>query len=132
MSLMWEEYLSNGQYKADNLARREFGENIMLAFKQKNISEGVQWFQAIHLHARLRAWEVTYPMALAGVPGLEVLAGATKTVDIVNMIYAGDIETACLAASYGQPDAMTSPEHWLSDERRLWLVNEMKRWLGWS
>lgn len=119
----WEDYLSNSGYLADNVARREFGQKLMLAFKIKNISEGVQWYQAIHMHARLRAWNVNMPQALGG---------TVETVDCLNMILAGDIETACLSAMYGTPDDMSSPLHWLSAERVNWLIGEMKTFLGWE
>lgn len=123
MSLNWDEYLSNASYKADNVGRREFGQNLMLAFKQKNISEGIQWYQAIHMHARMRAWDVTLPAQLGG---------SVETVDCLNMILAGDIETACLSAIYGAADDMSSPLHWLSQERLDWLIAQMKGFLGWA
>lgn len=136
MSLPWTEYLSNNQYKADNEARQEFGENLMLAFKQKNISEGMQWFQAIHLHSRIKDVIVTYPTpeqfphpAYAAVGAL--IGGQTKNVDIFNMIKGGDIETAYFSLLYTTNDPMTSPEHWITEERRQWLLEQMRVWLGW-
>lgn len=122
MSLGVEDYLSNSGYRADNEARRKFGQDLMLAFKQKNISEGIQWYQAIHMHARFRAWDVTMPAQLGG---------AVETVDLLNMILSGDIETACLSAIYGQPDDMTSPLHWVSQDRMNWTIDQMKAFLGW-
>lgn len=119
----WDEYISNPQYLADNVARKDFGEKLMLAFKQKNISEGVQWYQALHLHHRMRAWVVTLPPAL----GSTVL-----TVDIVNMVYSGDIETTTLALMYGTPDDMSLPTHWVTQERIDWMVAQTKAWLGWA
>jgi hypothetical protein len=119
----WEEYISNPQYLADNVARKEFGERLMLAFKQKNISEGIQWYQAIQLHHRMRDWKVTYPPQLGSIE---------KRVDIVNMVYSGDIETTCLALQFGEADTMTSPEHWITQDRINWMVSQMKSWLGWA
>jgi hypothetical protein len=118
----YNEFLSNQGYLADNEARKEFGSRLLLAFKQKNISEGIQWFQAVHLHSRMREWKVVYPPQLGSLE---------KRVDIINMIYAGDIETATLSAIYGEADPMTSPEHWLSQERLSWVILQMKTWLGW-
>jgi len=118
------DYLSNSGYKADNQARKDFGENLMLAFKQKNISEGIQWYQALWLHSRIREWKVTLPPALGG---------AVMYVDLINMLtVSGDIETTCLAIMYGEPDDMSSPLHWCSGERLTWLSDQMKAWLGWS
>jgi hypothetical protein len=119
----WREYLSNPQYLADNMARKDFGEKLMLAFKQKNLSEGIQWYQAEWLHHRMRAWEVTLPPALGS---------AVLTVDIINQIYSGDIETATLALTYGSPDDMSSPLHWMNAERLGWIVDQTKAWLGWA
>lgn len=123
MTLTYQDYLSNSGYKSDNEARRQFGHDLMLAFKQKNISEGIQWFQAIHMHARFRAWNVQMPAELGG---------SVETVDLLNMILSGDIETACLSAIYGVPDDMTSPLHWVSADRMAWTIEQMKNWLGWS
>jgi hypothetical protein len=126
----WEEYLSNGSYVADLQARREFGSKLMLAFKQKNLAEGIQWYQAMHLHGRMRDWQVTMPSALltamGGVPDPGI------RVDMVNIIVAGDIETASLCLTYGTPDAMTSPFHWISQERMDWMNTQLKAWLGWA
>lgn len=120
----WHEYLSNSGYKADNQARKDFGENLMLAFKQKNISEGIQWYQALWLHSRIREWKVTLPPALGG---------AVLYVDLINMLtVSGDIETTCLAVMYGEPDDMSSALHWCSADRLNWLRDQMKAWLGWS
>jgi hypothetical protein len=120
----WQEYLSNSGYKADNQARKDFGENIMLAFKQKNISEGIQWYQALYLHSRIREWKVTYPPALGG---------SVIYVDLINMLtVSGDIETTCLAIMYGEPDDMTQVYHWCSAERLNWLRDQLKIWLSWS
>lgn len=124
----WEEYVSNSSYKADLNARREFGSNLMLAFKQKNISEGIQWYQALWLHHRMRNWQVNMPSALLTALGV---SDPGMTVDLVNIIVAGDIETASLALTYGIADDMTSPFHWGSAERIGWMNDQMKRWLGW-
>lgn len=132
----WEEYLSNPQYKADNESRRKFGGELMLAFKQKNISEGMQWFQAIHLHSRIKKWKVNYPTpaqfphpAYSSIGN--VIGGTSDEVDLFNMIAGGDIETACFSLMYGENDAMDLPHHWISEERRQWIVSQMKAWLGW-
>ena len=123
MSLNIEQYLSNPEYRADNEANREFGARLMLAFKQKNLSEGIEWYQAVHLHSRLRSWQVNMP---------EFVGGGTETVDLINMILSGDIESACLSAMFGVPDSMTGPRDWISEERINWCVTQMKQFLGWD
>lgn len=103
----------------DNLARREFGQALMVAFKQKNIQEGITAAQAIWLHARMREFTVNFP----GVPPMQV--------DIINMALSGDMEAGCLALIYGAPDDMSQPYHWVSAERLNWLVLQIKGFLGW-
>lgn len=115
------------QIAKENLAisitdRKTFGDELMEEFKLKNISDGIAWYQAMHLHSRIRAWEVTLPPALGSV---------VVTVDLLNMIVSGDIETASLALLYGANDAMSSPLHWITNERRVWLINKMRAWLQW-
>lgn len=101
--------------------RKKYGEQLIEDFKLKNLSDGIQWFQAVHLHSRVRAWQVNYPAPIGG----------SDTVDIFNMILSGDIETASLSLLYGVNDEMTLPTHWITNERRLWLINQMRIWLGW-
>ena len=122
MPLQMDDYLSNEGYFADNQARLEFGHRLMLAFKQKNISEGINVWQSIHMHSRFRAWDVQIPAPYGA--GIE-------TVDLLNMILSGDIETACVSARYGVLDDMTNPRHWINQERLDWCVEQMERWLGW-
>lgn len=133
----WEEYLSNPQYRSDNEARKKFGSDLMLAFKQKNISEGMNWMQAVHLHDRVKNWTVTYPTAEqfpnpAYAPYAAAFAGRTKSIDVFNMMAGGDIETCCLSVMFGQNDDMTLPEHWITEEKRQWLITQMSIWLGWA
>lgn len=126
----WEEYLSNSSYVSDLQARREFGSKLMLAFKQKNLSEGIQWYQALHLHGRIRNWQINMPSAL-----LTAMGGVPDPgihVDLANIIVAGDMETASLALTYGVADDMTSPFHWASQARLGWLNSQIKTWLGWA
>lgn len=120
--LSYGEYLSNPQYEADNLSRQRFGQQLLLAFKQKNMSEGINGYQALHLHSRIREWVTTLPPAYGSV---------IIKVDLMNMMLSGDIETSCLAIMLGTPDDMSSPIHWCSPDRMNWLVGQMKKWLGW-
>ena len=105
-----------------NKDRIKFGADLLLKFKQRNISEGIQWFNAIHLHSRIRNWQVTLPAQL----GSQVVF-----VDLYNMLSSGDIETTCLSLIYGQVDDMTNPIHWVTEDRKQWLIDQMKLFLGW-
>lgn len=122
MSLPWNNYLSNAQYESDNKSLQDFASDFMLALKIKNISEGINATQALWIHHRLRAWDVQLPAQMGGF---------AYTVDVMNMIVAGDIETATISLIYGTADDMTMPYHWLSTERLAYIVGELKIWLGW-
>jgi hypothetical protein len=121
--VVWTEYLSNQQYAADNQALRSFAQNLMLALKVKNQSEGIGILQALHTHNRLKSWDVALPVEMGGF---------TFNVDVMNLVVAGDIETATIALMYGTPDDMTQPYHWLNAERIEWIVTQLKAWLGWE
>jgi hypothetical protein len=99
--------------------RKEFAEKILEDFKAKNLSDGINALQAMYMHHKFRALEVTF----YGVP---------MTLDLLNMAVSGDVEVACLALIYCVPDDMSMPYHWLNSERRDWLVTRMKTFLGWS
>jgi hypothetical protein len=96
-----------------------FARKIFMEYKQKNKDEGINGAQAIWLHHRVRAWQVNF----RGIP---------YTVDLINMAASGDLETACLSLMYGQPDDMTQPYHWFTQERIDCLVTEIKGFLGWA
>jgi hypothetical protein len=99
--------------------RKEYSENLMERFKAKNISEGINAVQAMHMHDRLRALPVTF-------------SSQSFTLDILNMAISGDVEVACLSLMSCTADDMSLPKHWLSQARINWLVNDMKTFLGWT
>lgn len=112
-------YPLTSEQKGDYAAGLKFASDLFRAFKQKNIDEGINGAQALWLHHRMRALEISYP----GQP--------LMTVDIMNMSLSGDIVTSCLALIYCQPDDMTETRHWFSAERKAWLITQMKAFLGW-
>lgn len=103
-----------GDYKSNV----QFANELFMQFKQKNIDEGINGSQAIWLHHRTRAMNIT-------------AFGINYTLDIINMAASGDIETACLSLMYSTPDDMTEPQHWLTQDRIDFLVSSMKTHLGW-
>lgn len=120
MSLKIDDYLSNASYRADNESSKEFGTRLMNAFKQKNLSEGINAGQALWLHSRLRALQVNCP----GVEPCQV--------DILNMALSGDLEAGALALMFCVPDDMSQPYHWFSQERIDWILAQLKTQLGWE
>jgi hypothetical protein len=107
------------QQMADLNTNIEFAKSLMAEFKQKNKDEGITASQAMWLHHRTRAWTFTYSN------------GVVYTVDIPNMVVSGDLETACLALIYGSADDMTESYHWMTSDRKDWLVTNIKAFLGW-
>lgn len=105
--------------KADLESNIDFAKDLMSEFKQANKDAGINGLQAMWMHHRVRAWAFTF----YGVP---------VVVDIPNMVISGDLETACLALMNGTCDDMSQPYHWMSVDRRDWLVNNLKSFLGWS
>lgn len=113
---------------ADHEARVKFATDLLIAFKQKNMEEGINIFQAMHMHTRIRAWVVVVPTN----PAYGPYQGKEFTIDLINLSLSGDIETACKSLEWGIVDSMLMPEHWMNDARRAWLINEMKEFLGWT
>jgi hypothetical protein len=99
--------------------RKEFADQLLEEFKAKNISDGINGLQAMYMHHKLRALPVTF-------------MGLSMTLDLLNMAISGDVEVAALSLLNCTPDDMSQPYHWLSAERRDWLVAKMKAFLGWS
>lgn len=99
--------------------RRYFCENLIERLKQKNIIEGINAAQALWFHSRFRALPVTY-------------GALTVTIDLMNLVISGDVEVACIAMQLTAPDDMSQPYHWLSSDRKAWIVNELKTFLGWT
>lgn len=142
-----EEYNAWVATKAEEMARLErikeakrrieYGVDVLVRFKEKNIAEGIQWPQGIHLHSRMREWIVTFPTpaqfphpSYAAIGA--IIGGQTRTVDLINILtVCGDIEIAYFCALFGQVDNMTSPLHWASSARITWFMNDMKAFLGW-
>lgn len=99
--------------------RREYAEDLIERFKFKNVSEGINAAQAMHMHHKMRALPVTF----MGIP---------MVLDLLNLVVSGDVEVACLALMYSQPDDMSMPFHWLNRDRIDWLTADMKQFLGWG
>lgn len=99
---------------------KEFADRLMQKIKEKNISDGLASIdQAAWVHHRMR--KVPYQLSVLVFVDL----------DILNLVVAGDIETAEFALSQMTPDNMTQPYHWLNQERIDWIRNEIRTYLGW-
>lgn len=99
--------------------RKEYAEDLLERLKQRNISQGINAFQGLWMHHRMRALPITFM-------GLDLVQ------DVMNMAVSGDIEIACITLQYAVADDMTQPYHWWNQERINWLVADMKAYLGWA
>ena len=100
--------------------RKEFSEDLLERFKQRNMLEGINADHAFWLHDVLRRYET------------KDMSGRDRVVDIFNTAITGDVEAACLALINGYTDNMLEPFHWFSGDRKQWLITEMKAYLGWT
>lgn len=91
---------------------RAIADDIIENFKHANLSyfilnqvpNNLAILMSLHVHHRLRAVEVN----IGGIP---------FTIDVMNLVVSGDLETAYVVLSYMTPDDMTMPYHFLSQER---------------
>lgn len=104
--------------QATVIERQVIAAGIMQKVKIRNISAGVNAIQSMWVHHKLRALPVHF-------------MGVDFTLDIMNMIVSGDLETACLALMFCEADDMTQPYHWLNRERIDTIVEDIKAVLGW-
>lgn len=127
---VWEERLSAYKISAQEIydrsieqsikTRKLYAEDLLERFKKKNISEGINGLQAMHMQAKVRALPVTF-------------MGYSMTVDLLNCAISGDIEVAVLTLLYCTDiDDMSQPYHWLNQDRVNWLIADMKAYLGWA
>lgn len=99
--------------------RKKFADELLERFKLRNINDGINALQGMHMHHLLRAYPVTF-------------SGQSFTIDILNLAISGDLEIACLCLLYGATDDMSEPYHWMSSDRKAYLIGELKSFLGWS
>lgn len=96
----------------------DFAQDLIDRLKKKNILEGINAAQGMWMHQKVRALPVSF-------------AGMTFTIDLMNLVISGDLELACLSLIYSPADDMSETYHWLSSDRKAWIINELKLFLGW-
>ena len=101
------------------IERKKFADELLERFKLRNINEGINALQGMHMHHLLRAYPVTF-------------MGVSFTIDIMNLAISGDLEIACISLIYGATDDGSMAYHWMTQDRKSWLINELKSFLGWS
>ena len=99
--------------------RKEFCETLLEEFKARNIGLNINALQGMWMHHRMRAMEITF-------------MGLPVTIDVLNLVISGDVEIACLTLIYAPLDDMSAGYHWFNQSAKDFLVNSMKRYLGWT
>lgn len=99
--------------------RRQYADDLIERFKLANMTAGITASQAMWLQHKMRALNVNF-------------YGLPLVLDMMNLIVSGDAEVACLALMFCEVDDMTMPYHFFSDARRNWLIDDLKKYLGWS
>lgn len=100
---------------AENEEKILAGKRVLIRFKLKNLSEGINWPQAVWLHSRVKDWDVS-------VHGVGVFK-----VDLYNVLNSGDLESAVYMILSGVPDDMTQPYHWVTFDRMQWVAKEIQK-----
>ena len=95
-------------------SRKDFADDLLERFKKRNILEGINASQGFWMHHTLRSYPVTF-------------MGQQRVIDIMNLAISGDLEIACLALIYGYTDDMSESYHWISGDRKAWLIAEIKK-----
>jgi len=98
--------------------RKAYADDLLERFKKKNLSEGINAAQGIWLQELMAEYKYTY-------------GGRLCQTDICNLAVTGDIELACNALIHGPVDDMSEAYHWLTLERKNWLIADMKNFLRW-
>lgn len=95
--------VSKSREIADDIIER-FKKTNLQFFLENNVSNDLAILMSTHVHHRLRAVDVT-------------INGNQFTIDLMNLVISGDLETAYMVLGYMQPDSMAEPFHFLSQEK---------------
>lgn len=81
----------------------KFKQSNLLAFIVQDLTQDQMIAKSLWVHHRLRAVSVS-------------LGGVDYVIDLLNLCISGDIETAAVVVQLMQPDDMSQPYHFLSQE----------------
>lgn len=99
--------------------RRVWAEEIIEEMKKENLLAGINVMQALWVHNRLRALEIT-------------VGGVSFVIDLMNLVVSGDLEVAYVALGYTTPDDMSQAYHFLSTEKIASYRLKIAKKLGWA
>jgi hypothetical protein len=120
------------QLSADNAARK-FAGDLTAAFKVLNQTSGITLAQSLWAHHRLRAVQISVTQGLVdSIAYFAPLLGQTITIDALNLVITGDIETAYFVFAVMEPDDMTEDFHILDSTALGFMRGEIGKYLGWE
>lgn len=112
---------------------REWCELLIEDVKLLNQNAGLGLSQSLWFHHRTRALPVNVLQAHAdALPPLQPLVGIPLTLDLMNLVVSGDIETAYAALLCAQADDMTEDYHCISQDLLDYLKYRIATYLGWA
>ena len=104
--------VESGKAAADRVME-QFKKNNLVRFMESGLTQEQSLLKSLWVHHRLRAVEIT-------------VGELPLVIDLMNLCISGDIETAYFVMCYMQPDDMTQPQHFLSED----VVAELKGFLA--
>lgn len=112
---------------------KAFAEQLIHYAQSIYMDQGIQPNQVVWMQHRLRAIEITFtPEIVAAIPYFASLEGMTCTMDIINMVITGDLETAYLILPLIAEDDMSKSHHIINDEFIYLLRTEIGKFLGYE
>lgn len=94
--------VSTSRVLADQIIEEIKKENLQF-FLTSGMSQDLAIMLSLHTHSRMRAIDIK-------------VGGMPFTIDLMNLIISGDLETAWVVLSYMNPDDMSMPFHYFSRE----------------
>jgi len=120
------------QLSADE-AQRKFASTLMSVLKVLNKGSNISLTQSLWAHHRLRALEIVVTSELATAMAVFTpLVGVTVTIDLLNLVISGDLETAYFTIAAATPDDMTEDYHALSPELLGFMKHQIGVYMGWE
>lgn len=127
--------MTEEQIKADFISNKEFASDLMLRMKLANNLSGINLGQALWVHHRLRALDITISQEIADQfpgSGLSSVVGVPLKMDLMNLVISGDLEVAYICLLAAEPDSGLSSYHFLVAEALAWIRHEVGVYLGWE
>jgi hypothetical protein len=120
------------QLASDDKARA-IAHDLTAAFKVLNQSNSISLAQSLWAHHRLRSVVIVVNQDLVdAIAHFAPLLGQTITIDALNLVITGDIETAYFVFATMTPDDMTEDFHVLDTTALGFMRSSLGKYLGWE